>query len=329
MSYSRTGGNLSSEPATGNTSGMHERLNETIRLEMRTIAAFDMYSMKSYIENPLVIKLIEGGISPYMEAFASAAFALTFAGRDMHIDDVVKLLDAAGIESDQGVQFFSAVTHILHYKNRRFYMYALYLMKFVGKEPNVEDLLEIVKTMNMTPDAGVAKVTIEFYKEYMSGKYESVTLSPERSPQLKAAFDKFRGIVLEFSSLMSDFFIQELDTTLKNNPKFDTMDPEIYNYLWTLSTLSFAGRDVDKEDVKKLISAVGFKPNDVMLDAIVSLRFRNKLVYIISLYYLISVDAKPTLENVLATAKAMEAIPDAHVAQQAIDYYTTARPSKK
>ena len=84
-----------------------------------------------------------------------------------------------------------------------------------------------------------------------------------------------------------------------------------------------AGKDIYRESVVKLVEAVGIKPKQELVDLIMSMRFRNKLVYVVAVNYLVSVGLEPSVDNVISVIKAMEVMPDAVVAQQAIDYYSS------
>lgn len=303
------------------TKGLSTRMDETIRLEMTTISVFDVDVLRIYLHNDIVMKFVEGGITKYMEAMAAAAFALAFAGRDIHLNDIDKLLQAAAIKSDERLKLFIGLTHVLHYRNHRDYIYAIFFIKFVGREPTVEGLVDIARAMGVETDANIAKRTLDFYNECMQGKHPIVEEDESKGVVLGRAFKKFRKVVMDFADTMADFYVKEMDSILVKRKDILELSPAIDPYIWAVGTLAFAGKDIERDTVEAVVQAVGITPEDNLLDAIVSLRFRNRLTYIIAVNYLIAIEVEPTVQKVLDTVRAIDVIPDALVAKQAIEYF--------
>ncbi len=310
--------------AAGTMPELIGKMEGQIREEMGTAAALDVSVLKDYLENPAIARLVEGGITEYMNDVALGTLALAFAGKDLHLDDVQKMLDAAGVKSDSKFKFFFSLTHLIRYSNHRVYIYAVYFLSFLGKEPTVDDVVNTAKALGAVPDATAAKRIADFCKRYAATKEPSMDVEMQLKEGVdRDTFIKFRKVISELSYTMADFFINEINLKLKNTDILERFGNEALPYIWAVSSLCFAGMDIYRENIGELLLAVGVKPRDDLMDAIMELRFRNKLIYVISLNYLVFIGVEPTVESTIDVSKAMGATPDAVVAQQALDYYNS------
>jgi ribosomal protein L12E/L44/L45/RPP1/RPP2 len=294
-----------------------------VNAAMSMLAAYDTSELRKTLENPVVVRLIEeGGISDYTVALASAALTLGFVGKDINSQAVERLLLAADLEMNKTVRLFLALINLLRRKNHHPYMFAYYTLVFLGKSPDLEEMLKIAPVLGAdAPDANTADEVIDFSKKHeidMSSETEAEYNGTEKA---KPIYSGFRDMIVEVYSMMGDFSIRQMEGLLSK--KYGTAGPkkELYPYIWAIATLPAAGRDIDRGNIGKLLAGAGVRVNDAMVNEIISIKFRNHLVYIVSLYYLRVVGKEQSLQQLLGIVKAFDILPDAKVAQESMDYY--------
>ncbi len=297
------------------------RFEDTLKKEMNATQAFNIFVLGNYIQNGFVTKVIDAGITKYMEGIASASFALGFAGKDIHLEDVERLLEAAGMREGENLRDVMQLTNIVRYKNHSVYINAVYFMKFVGKEPDLQTLLKMAHAMCVEMDASIADSMMKFSIEYDQGKHNIESLKIKASGNVTWAYNKFQETIKNYSETMADSMIKDTSKIIETHSEFEDGNPELYACLWAAATLIIAGRDVYEDNLTELMNIVGLRPNRKVIDLILSIRMRNKLVYIISVYYLASLEVEPTVTNVTNVVKVLDIIPDAKVATEAIEYY--------
>ncbi|MDE1834327.1 MAG: hypothetical protein KGH64_03240, partial [Candidatus Micrarchaeota archaeon] len=89
-------------------------------------------------------------------------------------------------------------------------------------------------------------------------------------------------------------------------------------------SLAFAGKDIDREGIVRLLEAVNIDVDESMLDQTNSLHYKNHLVYVCALYFLLAIGHKPTTAELISVIKGYGLHPDAKMSQYVIDtYYST------
>lgn len=310
---------------TSSSKGNDKEFELSVRSSMKAVEILGIHIIKGYFENKLLAKVLEGGLTPYLKALASATFAIAFAGRDVHMDDVEHILDASGVESSEKLRIFYSVADLIHYTNHKVYIYAVYYLRFLGKEPTKENVLGIAVSMDIKPDAGIAADTMKFCKEYSEGTMASTEMDAKTESNVASAFYESKGIVENICHSMVEFFLQEVETALKAKLPDGQVDPEMYKYLWAVAALTFVGEEPYKDSVKSVMKAAGVRTTEATLNTLASLRLRNTALYAIVVNHLVTIGVEPTVDRVLEVIKAFDIVPDAAVAQRAIAYYKSGK----
>ncbi len=290
------------------------QISEVIRIGTGASSMLVIKELKRAVESPDAFKYIDKGVVNYIVA----AGTLAYAGRDVYADGIAKLLLAIDIKPDP--EILDAV-HMLHFKNHLVYINAVYFLTLVGKEPTIDNVLEVIRAMDVQPDAMIAGYVIEYCKEYTTLKYTAIDAGSNLSGSSLEVYKQLSSGVIELADTMSELVLKELDKGLRNKEVQAHMGPEILPYIGAIGNLAFSGRDMDTGNISKLLLSVGVTPREDMLKLITSLRFRNHLIYVISLYFIIICKREPSMDYLIRVVRAMDVSPDALVAGYVIAYY--------
>ncbi len=312
---------MNSETVQGIGVELSMKFENSIRTEMRITTVLDIKVLSEYLDNPMVITFIEGGVNEYLSALICAGLALGYAGKDIHSDDISRLLLASGIKQDQRVKIFLALTRLLHYRNHHAYMYATYFVKMIGKKPELELIFQIVRAMGIPPDASIAQKIMDFNITYLDGAPPAEYPSMNKGGSVTDAFLRFCAIMSNFCNIIGDFLIREMNTALQNSEVVSRIRPDIYPYIWATSPLALSGREISRDTVGALLQAVDITPEQEILDTIMLLKFKDRVVYVVMLYYLVAIEVEPDAQRLIIIMQALDIQPDIVRAQKAIDYY--------
>lgn len=291
-----------------------QQLTEAIKIGMGATSMMIIKELKKAVESPDVVKYLDRGVVVYL----AAAGTLAYAGKDVYSEDIAKLVTAAGMTPKQ--ELLDAV-RLLHYKNHLIYINSVYYLTFLGKEPTIDGVIEVIKAIGASPDATIAGYVIEFCKEYNTLRYTTVdTGSALNGPALEV-FKQLSSGVIELSDTMVELVLKEMDRMLKNKDVQAHMGPKMMPYIGAIGSLAFSGKDMDRNSVSLMLKAAGITPESEYLELIAKMRFKNQLIYVQALYFLIIAGVDPTPEYLFNVLKAMNTPPDALIGGYVIAYY--------
>jgi ribosomal protein L12E/L44/L45/RPP1/RPP2 len=294
--------------------GVRERLEIIVKEGSHARASLMLSELKRTLETKEVFFSLHKGILKYIYAVG----ALAFACRDINIDSIVSLLLALNINPDH--QMLETIKK-LHYKNYNIHMNILYFMMAMGIEPTIDNVMELVRVMGFKYDPTLAGYTIEYFKEFNSGK---VSYSiPELEGDLSTAFNKTADMIFSLSNIISDYVIKEIEDLMHDQRLTKFSESQILPYLSAIGLLSFSGRDLDRENIESVMNAMGTNPETEVLDAIGEIHFRNHIVYMAGLYFIRAVGMESSLDKLMSVVKSMDATADEYVAGNVITFYKT------
>ncbi len=301
---------------------LDERFVKMIRAEMRNVAKYDISEMRSTFKRPLVIEAIHGKVNEQTLSLASAALVIGFISRDIESESIKKLLAAVNIHNSPMVDMLLSVINFIKVKNHHPYLFAYYALEFAGRETSTTNVLHLVRGLGtVAADAKIAEQMVKFCDERKNEDAE-IEYVPLGNEQLEQTFKKFHEIIINVYDTIGDFTIKEI-TEVTNRKLENGIPSNMYPYICAITTLSVCGRDSDMMSIEQFIDAMGIRPDQNAVRAIGSLRFRNQLAYVVSLYYLLSLGIEPTIDNMIRVVVALDLPPDAIVANKVLTYYNT------
>lgn len=302
-----------SQPLAKSVSEENKFVEKMVKEGTYASAILVINELKRALENPLTQRYLGSGIVKYIAAVG----ALAFAGKDIDSDGIALLLRAVGTIPEQSL--LEGVSQ-LRFKNHILYINAAFYIHLLGNELTIEALLKVIRAMEAPPDANLGNYVVRYYKDYLSGKYTAETLLKDEIPQM-SLFRNWAGSIFDLSDVMTEFVAKELERLLDSSELKGKDRSELLPYFGALGILAFTGREMRMEDVEALLLAVDVRPSRQILNLIISLRFRNHLLYVVSMYYLVAIGIDPNLDYMIKVVRAMGTPPDAAVAQNVIEYY--------
>lgn len=287
------------------------RLDSIIKRATTASSALISSQLRAAMQDQKVRSEINHGVFIYI----LAAETLALSGREIEKRQVAKLFDAVRLKVNNDL--LDSVS-ILPRRNHMIYLLSLYFIVAVSGEPSVGAVVDVVRALNVSPDADVARKVIDFYNGFEA---EGKGAAEETDPYM-IAIEQDIGMV----SRMAYTLLQgELRRSVENREIVMYMNKGMMPYLAATCLLSLSGRDTDREGVSEILEAMDITPEERLLGLLSALHYRNHIVYFVAMYFLVSVGIEANVDNLIEVARAMDVNPDATLAAYAIRTYGTLR----
>ncbi|HUB92485.1 MAG TPA: hypothetical protein VL945_00845, partial [Candidatus Saccharimonadales bacterium] len=178
------------------------------------------------------------------------------------------------------------------------------------------------RAMEFSPDATIAGYTIEYFKEFNSGKI-SYNI-PEPEGDLSVIFNKMADMSFSLSGIISNFVIKEIEGLMHDERIARYPERDILPYIGAIGLLTFSGKDTDRGNIISVLDAMATTSDQDILDTLGKIHVRNHIIYIVALYFIHATGQEPTFDKLIDVIKAMDVIPDALVAGNVISFYKIA-----
>jgi ribosomal protein L12E/L44/L45/RPP1/RPP2 len=291
---------------------VRERMELVVKEGSHAKVLLMLRELKRTLETPALISSINRGILNYIYATG----ALAFACKDINGEAISRLLLALRIEPEEEM---IEIIRTMHYKGYSIYLNVDYFMLAVGLEPTIESLISLLRAMDHNPDATVAGYTIEYFKEFNSGKV-SYNI-PEPEGDISYVFNKMADMAFSLSNTIANFAIHEIERIVSDEHLKKFPQKDLLPYFGAIGLLTFSGKDVDRESIGRIIGAMGMKVDEGVMESIAEIEVRSHIVYIVALYFINAVGPEPTLNRLIDVVKAMDIVPDPPVAGSVISFY--------
>ncbi len=124
------------------------------------------------------------------------------------------------------------------------------------------------------------------------------------------------AILEAISATSTQIIVQGLSDTLDSKDVKGALNSGILPYLYAAGLLSYAGRDIDKKSVSKVVASLGLKPQNDLIDIVLRTGVKGHLIYVYAFYFLIATGRQTTKENIKKVVEALGVKPDS----EDIDY---------
>ncbi|MDE1860803.1 MAG: hypothetical protein KGH72_03740 [Candidatus Micrarchaeota archaeon] len=154
---------------------------------------------------------------------------------------------------------------------------------------------------------------------------ETETPTPTVNAQRSRAAEELNRVITIVIRELTNSIAEELSAELSRTLNGVDIEQELKNgivpYIVASGTLGLSGRDIDKDGVMKLIESINIKPDMNRLNTVASLRYKNRIVYIVAVYFLIANSIEPTEAGIMRVISALDIHPDASIAAYVMGIY--------
>ncbi len=119
-----------------------------------------------------------------------------------------------------------------------------------------------------------------------------------------------KAITKAISVSSSDYMIATLDRLAGDKEIKAHVKDGIMDYLYVAGFLSFAGKEITRPRMEKVLRAVGITPDDKLITLLLRKGIKSHLMYVYSYYFLVAIGAMPTPEKMMAVVGALGRTPD-------------------
>lgn len=102
------------------------------------------------------------------------------------------------------------------------------------------------------------------------------------------AYSSLSAIIEEVISASKKIMLAELGKLLKQKNLGKAIEKGIMPYIYAAGFLSFAGREINKENLAKAMKAIGAEPDPKMVDALLKTGIRSHVIYVYAFYFLLA-----------------------------------------
>jgi ribosomal protein L12E/L44/L45/RPP1/RPP2 len=143
-----------------------------------------------------------------------------------------------------------------------------------------------------------------------------------RSEQLlgERKYEAIEAILKDISLTSSEMIMHSLSGVLRDRDVVDLLKHGMLPYIYAAGFLSFAGREINEENLAKAISSLGMKPNNRIVTLFLESRVRSHLVYIYSFYFLLANGERATKERIMHVVESLDMKVDHAAMDQVIEF---------
>jgi ribosomal protein L12E/L44/L45/RPP1/RPP2 len=117
--------------------------------------------------------------------------------------------------------------------------------------------------------------------------------------------ETLKAVIGAISSSSEQLLMSGLDKALKNEDFIAHLNDGIVRYLYAAAFLSFAGKEITKENLTKVITSLEVEPNDKFMEIILATKFKSHLAYVYTYYFLLVNGMAVTEKKLIDTAKSL------------------------
>ncbi len=92
-------------------------------------------------------------------------------------------------------------------------------------------------------------------------------------------------------------------------------------YFVAAGILDITGKDINKNNIERLFNAAGITVNRDILNGIAGIKFRNHLVYVVSILFILTSGQEVTMNKIINMAIAFDIDPDIALARESVDIF--------
>ncbi len=284
-----------------------ELVNATISTS-ELISRLILFQIKKAVDkkNPLVklaMKIEEKKIEEKAAPYIASIMVILLAGKEVDRENMKLMIDSVGLKVDKRTLDFASSLDFSN--NIIYYAPVLYFLLVLGKL-SAENIAKVFGSVGVISSIEVANEVLCVYEESKEKSLEK--MDPKSSDY------KFISSAKDASAIMAIELSDELDRTFESKSIQEHVERGFISYISALGVLAFMGKETDirdpivRKDISAIVSSIGIKPDQEMLDYLSSLNYVNAgFIYIPTIYFIAASGEEPTVQKMEEVIKALGA----------------------
>ncbi len=104
----------------------------------------------------------------------------------------------------------------------------------------------------------------------------------------EAGYLALKALLGSLNSTTEKIVMSEFRRALADKELSSHINSGVMQYLYAAGFLSYCAKEINRENLKKVISAMGSVPDDKMIDIVLKLDMKSHLVYVYAYYFLVA-----------------------------------------
>ena len=150
-------------------------------------------------------------------------------------------------------------------------------------------------------------------KEGMAKQAESASMDIEQ-----ITLDTLKALVESLTSAANDLVISAFRSVMTKSTIRRNISKGIMPYIYAAGFLSYAGREINEQNLAKAVSSIGLQPDQKMIKAFIASGITSHVMYVYAYYYLLAEGQQPTVENIIKIAASFDFPTDAERIKKAL-----------
>jgi ribosomal protein L12E/L44/L45/RPP1/RPP2 len=142
----------------------------------------------------------------------------------------------------------------------------------------------------------------------------------EKMKSCEVISETMKAVIRAVFSTSEQLMMSTLDKAMKNEGIALHLDEGIIRYLYAAALLSFAGKDINKENLAGVIKSIGMEPNGEFVDLVLSSGIKGHLVYVYAYYYLLVNGVAVSEQGLMDTVESLGTKADRRTAAEVIRF---------
>ncbi len=149
-----------------------------------------------------------------------------------------------------------------------------------------------------------------FAHGFIVDENDLIILSQDSELYYSAGYLALKALLVSLSDTTQRLMLYGFDSTLKNKEVTGHIKDGIMQYIHVEAFLSFAGREITKENVENVIRSLGMEPDEKLIDLLVRSSPKSHLIYVYAYYLLVAEGSDVTAQNICKVVDAVGIVPD-------------------
>ncbi len=123
-----------------------------------------------------------------------------------------------------------------------------------------------------------------------------------RSEQVLGAskYEAIEAILSDICAVSDKIIMRNLSKVLKDKEVDELIRDGIMPYIYAAGFLSFSGRDINQDNLARMIRSIGLIPDGRIIILFLNSGVRSHLIYLYSFYFLLANGVEPSREKIAA-----------------------------
>lgn len=150
-----------------------------------------------------------------------------------------------------------------------------------------------------------------------------------KDPDGEIYINLFKGMLDEIAASSTEVLLNGARDLLADRDVKEYLEyKKIQPYVYLSGLLNLLGREMSRENMARILKAVGIEPDSKMMTTLLKANDENGVAYVYAVYFLVILGKEPNVKNVCDLIGALGLKPNQALARKELDLYNS-RYSKK